>query len=587
MKVEKTWIQLMKKADFKANGEKYGIDQVTARIIRNKDIVEDKDIRMYLYGSKQDLYNPSSMKDIDLAAGILKQKIEQQKKIRIIGDYDSDGINATYILLKALQMLGGDVSWDIPHRIKDGYGVNVRMVEAAASDGADTLITCDNGIAAKDAIDKAKELGMTVVITDHHEPPVDDQGNQMIYEADAVVDPKQRACEYPYKELCGAAVAFKLMCRLYELCGKSAEKLDFLLEHVAIATITDVVPLTGENRILVKEGLKRLSHTTNLGLQALMEELKINPAQLRSDYIGFQIGPCLNATGRLEDAARAVELLLADNALQAEKIAKEIVELNAKRKSMSREGEADAKVYVETHYDDSAKVLVIYLPQCHESIAGIIAGHIKEAYNRPTFVLTKGKDCIKGSGRSIEEYNMFDGINGCKDLLLKFGGHHLAAGISLEEKNIELFARTINDKAALTQQDLLKKYYIDVPMPFPYVTTQLIREMSVLEPYGKDNEKPLFAQKDAQIIRAQLLGENQNFLKLQVQVPGGSGQYEMIAFGYMAEQFAEGVDLKYGAGTYENMLEGKTKPVMTFAYQPTINTFRDMEHIQFEIVDFM
>ncbi|SDB26223.1 single-stranded-DNA-specific exonuclease RecJ [Eubacterium oxidoreducens] len=587
MKVDKTWIGQMKRADFTAIAKRFGIDPVTARIIRNKDIVTDEEIDRYLNASKEDLYHPALMKDIGLAAGILQCNIKEQKHIRIIGDYDADGINATYILYKALSDLGAQVSWDIPHRIHDGYGINVRMVEKADKDGADTIITCDNGIAAREAITRAKELGMTIIVTDHHEPPLDEDGQQIIYEADALIDPKQDACNYPYKDLCGAAVAYKLMCYLYEQMGRDAEQMDDLLENVGIATITDVMPLTGENRILVKEGLKRLAHPRNPGIKALMYQLGIEPEGIRPYHIGFEIGPCLNATGRIDSASRAMQLLLTQEANVAGTIAAELVDLNTQRKEMTRQGELQAIEYVEEHFDEHTQVFIIYLPQCHESIAGIIAGHVKERYHRPTIVLTDAKACIKGSGRSIEEYNMFEGINECKETLLKFGGHPLAAGISLAPEQLAEFTKRINEKAQLTKEDLKKKYYIDVPMPFSYVTLNLVREFSVLEPFGKDNERPLFMQKDAQIVSARVFGEKKNVLKLMAVTPEGNGRYELIAFADQAKRFMEYMDEKFGENTFENMLKGQCMQVVSFVYRPKINTYRGRDSIQFEIVDFL
>ncbi len=588
MKVEKTWLGLMKKADFKEIGKALGIDQVTARLLRNKDLLTIEEMKDYLYPDDSKLHDPIRMKDIDKAARILKQKIEENKPIHIIGDYDVDGISATFILYKALTLLGGRVSWDIPHRIYDGYGINVQMVEKAARMGADTIVTCDNGIAAFEAIEKARELGMSIIVTDHHEVPVDEASCQRIVNAHAVVDPKQMDCHYPYKQLCGAAVAYKLMLSLYELQGADTSLLDPLLENVAMATVADVMPLTGENRILVKIGLERLQATENMGLAALMRQKNLNPSNMKAYHIGFVLGPCLNAAGRLDTAKKAIELLLSEDENRCEQLAEELIALNEERKEMTRQGTLQAVDYVEEHYDEKRMVYVIYLPMIHESIAGIIAGRIREKYNRPTFVITRAEDGLKGSGRSIDAYNMYEEICKCADVLSRFGGHAMAAGISLQEENLEIFSERINELASLSQEDIKKKYYIDVPMPFAYARKDLIEEFALLEPFGRGNDNPLFMQKDATVLSAKVLGIKQNLLKLEVKTSEDAyrARYELVAFGEKIIEFQEYITNKYDANTLELLEKGRATVVMSFVYRPQLHEYNGFESIQFEIVDF-
>lgn len=579
------WLVMNKKADFKAIGEKFKIDQVTARILRNREIVEDEDIRSFLYGGMEDLHNPHSLKDGEKLVEILCQKIEQKKSIRIIGDYDIDGVMATYILMTALKRVGAVVSTQIPDRIHDGYGLNRKLIEKAKEDGIDTILTCDNGIAAIEEIAYAKELGMTVLVTDHHEIPFEDVDGQRIYKssiADAIVNPHQKECSYPYKELCGAAVAWKVVCLLYESCGILSSEAEELLENAAFATVGDIMSLTGENRIIVKEGLKRIRHTKNLGMKALIAQCGLESTQIDAFHFGFVLGPCINASGRLDTAKRALELFFETDAVKAAQTANELVVLNQERKELTLEGVEKAIRFCEESGCENDKVLVVYLPEVHESIAGIIAGRIREKYYKPVFVLTKTQDGVKGSGRSIEEYSMYEEMCKVQDLLTKFGGHPMAAGLSLPEENVDAFRKAINEICDLTEADLVPKVRIDVPMPMDYVTMDLVREFSILAPFGKENTKPVFADKGVRIKRMWIMGKNRNVLRMSLVTSSGmpvSGIY----FGD-ADGFTEYIEEKFGKSELEAVFGGKSNNVeLSVVYYPKINNFRGAEELQFEI----
>ncbi len=576
------WVVAAKRADFKKIAEKFGIDQVTARIIRNRDVIGEEAMERYLFGTLNDLHEPRMMKDIELAAGILKEKIEQGKQIRILGDYDIDGVQSVYILFAALKRCGAQVDFAIPDRIADGYGVNERLVHQALADGVDTMLTCDNGIAAFQEITLAKELGMTVIITDHHEVPYEEQGKGRSYRippADAVVNPKQPDCPYPFKSLCGAAVAFKLIQVLYEELGFSEEEALIYLENAAFATVGDVMELQGENRILVKEGIKALHQTKNYGIRALAARNQIPLNSIKSYHIGFVLGPCLNASGRLDTAKRALNMLLAENEYQAAEYAGDLYDLNASRKEMTEQGVQQAKDLVEHTELKKDKVLVIYLPQCHESLAGIVAGRIREQYHRPVFVLTKSEEGVKGSGRSIEQYSMYEEMTKCKELFLKYGGHPMAAGLSLPEENVTIFRQRLNELTTLTDEDLQGKVVIDVPMPLDYINKDLIKELSILEPFGKSNEKPVFADRNLEILSLRILGKNQNVCRIQVKSTGGT-ILTAIYFG-QAEQFLEFLRQKYGDQAVEQALAGKISGMLvSLAYYPEINVYNGRESIQ-------
>ncbi len=578
-----------KKADFKKIAEQFGIDQVTARIIRNREILGEKAIEEYLHGSLEHLHNPRAMKDIEHAVNILQEKLQKGKKIRILGDYDIDGIQSVYILYSALRKCNGQVDYAIPDRIVDGYGINERLVQQAKEDGIDTILTCDNGIAALKEIKLAKELGMTVIITDHHEVPFEEtEKGKKVFQvpiADAVVNPKQEDCSYPFKGLCGAAVAFKLVQVLYEEMGFPKEEAMTYLENAAFATVGDVMELIGENRILVKEGLKALNQTKNYGMRALAIRNQIEFGKIKSYHIGFILGPCLNASGRLDTAKRALELLLAENEYQATTYAGDLYDLNVSRKEMTEQGILKAKEMVEHTELKRDKVLVIYLPDCHESLAGIIAGRIREQYHRPVFVLTKSEEGVKGSGRSIENYSMYEEMSKCKELFTKFGGHPMAAGLSLPEEHVELFRRKLNENTSLTDEDLLGKIVIDVPMPIDYISKQLIEELNLLEPFGKSNEKPVFADKNLHILAIKVFGKTNNVCRMQVQSQSGM-ILNAIYFGN-TELFLEFLQQKYGTKALELTKLGKDGGIYaSFVYYPEINRYNGKESLQIIVKNY-
>lgn len=582
------WYVAAKKADFKGIARRFGIDQVTARIIRNRDIIEEKDIDQYLNGTVTDLYPPEQMKDMEKAVALLQKKIAEEKKIRIIGDYDIDGVQSVFILYSALREAGAKVDYAIPDRIADGYGVNIRLIEKAGEEEIDTILTCDNGIAAAEALERAKQLGMTVIITDHHEIPYEeDEAGQKTYllpQADAIVNPKQPDCPYPNKHLCGAAVAFKLVQVLCKKAGKEEQAMKFI-ENAAFATVGDVMDLKGENRIIVKEGLKRLNRTSNYGIRALAAKNNIEPGSIKSYHIGFILGPCLNASGRLDTAKRALELLLASDEAEAARCAADLYDLNASRKELTEAGVEQARELVEQTKLKEDKVLVIYLPECHESLAGIIAGRIREQYNRPVFVLTKAEDGVKGSGRSIESYSMYEELVKCSSLFTKFGGHPMAAGLSMPEENVETFRRQMNENASLTEEDLLPKIMIDVPMPLDYISKKLIEELKILEPFGKANEKPVFADKNIRILSMRVLGKNQNVCRMQVVSQAGT-RMNAIYFGDV-EKMLSYYREKYGEQELQQACrEGNGNMKASFVYYPEINEYNGHESLQIIVKNY-
>ena len=569
------WVLLRKGADFEAIGKKYQISPRLACLIRNRDVIGEEAVDRYLNGTISDLYDGMLMKDMDKAIDILKEKILEDKKIRVIGDYDIDGVNATYILLEGLERLGADVDSDIPDRISDGYGLNRHLVERAYEAGVDTLITCDNGIAAADEIAYGKEMGMTVIVTDHHEVPFDEHDGEKRYRippADAVMDPKQPDCLYPFKGLCGAAVAYKLMEALWESMGKDSADLDDLIENVAIATIGDVMDLEDENRIFVKEGLQMLRRTKNPGLKALIECTGIDKNSLNSYHIGFVLGPCINASGRLDTAKRALELLRAGTQKEADILAGDLKALNDSRKDMTEEAVKQAEEQVETTTISKDKVLVVYLPDCHESLAGIVAGRIRENYYKPVFVLTDTEEGVKGSGRSIDGYHMYEELNKCKEFLTKFGGHRLAAGLSLPKENVGKFREMLNKKCTLTEEEMKEKVTIDMEMPFGCVTEGLVKELELLEPFGKGNTKPVFAARDVTLLGARILGKNRNVLKLQVQDVNGC-RIEAMLF-HHADDFLGKLEEQYGKTEVEALLKGRGRQIrISMTYYPDINEY--------------
>ncbi len=583
------WVVTAKSADFKGLGERFSIDPVVARIIRNREVIGEEAMEAYLNGDVSMLHDPCLLKDVKKAVRILLEKIEAGKKIRVIGDYDIDGIQSTYILQTALERCGAKVDIDIPDRIADGYGLNQRLVQKAAEDGIDTILTCDNGIAAAGEIALGKSLGMTIIVTDHHEVPFEETDGErqfVLPKADAVVNPKQADCPYPFKKLCGAGVAYKLVQVLYEQLHKSPLEVQEFLPYAAFATIGDVMDLTGENRILVKEGLKRLKGMDNPGLHALMRQNNLLPEEIKAYHVGFILGPCLNASGRLDTAVRALNLLRSKDGKEALSLAADLTDLNAGRKELTAKGVEQAELLAREAVEAGEKVLVLFLPDCHESLAGIIAGRIRERFHRPVFILTRGEEGVKGSGRSIPQYSMYEELCRIKDILVKFGGHPMAAGLTLREEDVADMRKRLNAYTLLTEADLVPKIRIDVPMPIDYITRELVEQLSLLEPYGKGNEKPVFADKELSVLSARILGKSRNVCKMRIQSKYGC-QMEAVYFGdteklknYMEEKFTKAkVDLLFqGLGT-ENIS-------MSFVYYPEINEFNGKKTLQIIIKNY-
>lgn len=582
------WFIAAKKADFRKIGARFSIDPVIARLIRNREHITEEEIDNYLNGGLENLYSPWKLKDMEKTVKILQKKISEKKKIRIISDYDVDGVISNYILSVGLKRCGADVDFKIPNRIVDGYGINENLISEAKEAGIDTIVTCDNGIAAIDQIAYAKELNMTVIVTDHHDIPFVEEEGQKKYlssNADAIINPKQLECEYPFSLLCGAAVAYKLIEACYEVYKIPKKEVEKMISYVAIATVCDVVDLVGENRIIAKEGLKLLNCTENIGLQELLAVNSLEDKTLSSYHLGFVIGPCINASGRLESAKMAVDLLLCEDREKAAKMAKNLKQLNDERKKMTEEGVERAIDLVETTSIQDDLVLVIYLEDCHESLAGIIAGRVREKYNKPVLVITKTEDGLKGSGRSIEAYNMFEEITKCKHLLTKFGGHPMAAGFSLPEKNLDEFRRLLNENTVLTREDIVKKVVIDVPMPIDYVSEELIRQLDLLEPFGKANQKPLFAEKNLKFLSARVLGRDRKILKYIVENERGC-QMEALFFGDIEEIRKVMID-KFGAKQVEYLYQGRQNNIeMSLTYYPSVNEFRGVRTLQIMIQNY-
>lgn len=583
------WFIAAKKADFEGIAARYHIDPVLARLIRNRDIEADADIEKYLNGKKEDLYSPMLLKDMEKAVFLLQDKIAQGAKIRIIGDYDADGICATYILLRGLTACRADADTVIPHRIKDGYGLNDSLIEDAHVDKIDTIVTCDNGIAAAEQIAYAKKLNMTVIVTDHHEVPYEveeeteagEEGKKyLLPAADAVIDPKQEDCKYPFPNICGATVAYKLVTALFLTMHPEgeAEILEELLEITAFATVCDVMELRDENRIIVKCGLENMRHTRNMGLKALIEICGLDGKRLSAYHIGFILGPCLNATGRLDTAKTALGLLQAKERAEAVGIAAQLKDLNDSRKEMTLKGTEEAINIVENSKRKDDKVLVVYMPDCHESLAGIIAGRLREKYGKPAFILTKGEEGVKGSGRSIEAYSMYEAMTKCKELFTKYGGHKMAAGLSLEEDNVEKFRVKMNENSKLTQEDFEEKVHIDVALPLSYATKEFIKEMEILEPFGVGNQKPVFAQKDIHLIRERIIGKKHNAAKYDIRDAAGD-RYEMMFFGDI-EAFHSFLTKKATKDAEKLMNGEQTDIKVNITYYPSINSYNGRESIQ-------
>lgn len=581
------WVVLAKSADFKKIGETYGVDPVIARIVRNREVMGEADLNAYFHPSIDRLHAPELLRDAQEAALILHKKIRQQKKIRIIGDYDIDGIFATYILYDGLRACGACVDYALPHRIKDGYGLSEKLIREAYEEGCDTILTCDNGIAAASEIRLARELGMTVIVTDHHEVPLhweDDHSTAVLPPADAVVDPKREDCGYPCKGICGAVVAWKVLQLLQRECGQP-DAWQRYLAYAAFATVGDVMELRDENRTITALGLEQLRHTDNVGLQSLIACSGLEASQIRAYHIGYVIGPCINATGRLDTARRALELLIEPDRMRAQQIAQELVALNEERKQLTAEGVEEAARIVEERGLWKNPVLVVYLPQTHESLAGIIAGRLRERYYRPTYVLTNGEDCVKGSGRSIPSYHMYEHLSRVGSLLIKFGGHAMAAGLSIAHEHLEEFEQALCAQAGLSQEELTETIRIDVPMPVSYITETLIGQLSVLEPCGNGNEKPVFADRGLTARRAYFIGRERRMLKLQLY--GGYGMIDALYFGD-ADEFLDYYREKYGDGEVEALLGGRPQQMQfSFVYYPQINSYQGMTSIQIVITHYM
>lgn len=566
------WVVTAKKADFQGIGRKYGIDPVIARIIRNRDITGDEAIEEYLNGTLADIPSWKLLKDIDKAVEIISGKIDAGTKMRIIGDYDIDGVTATYILLKGFKRLGANVDTYIPDRVADGYGIHDHLIKKAMEDGIDTIVTCDNGISASSQITYAKELGMTVVVTDHHEVPFTDTEEGRTYilpPADAIINPKQADCTYPNKNICGAVVAMKLVFALYEKYRLPEEEKEDFLEPAAIATVGDIMDLQGENRILVKEGLARLPFTKNKGLKALIRAIGLEDQKITSYDIGFRLGPCINASGRLDTAMRSLALLQSEDEEEAAKLAGDLKALNDSRKALTEKGTEKAYKLIESSNLKNDRVMVVFLPECHESLVGIIAGRIREKYHKPTFVLTRGEKSLKGSGRSTENYSMYEELVKCDSLLVQYGGHPMAAGLSIEEENVEKFRQTLNDNCTLTEEDMIPKIVIDVPMPISYINEELVEQLSILEPFGKGNTKPLFAQKNLRVLKVGIYGKTQNTVKLQLRDPSGAVM-DGLYWGE-AKEFAD---------------FARSHETISVTYYPRINSYMGRESLQIVIQNY-
>ena len=581
------WVVINKGADFNGIAGRFGISPILARLMRNREVTGDEAIRKYLYGTLDDLYDPHLLKDADLLCEKLSAAVDEGKKIRIIGDYDIDGVMSTYILCKGIRRCGGIVDYHIPDRILDGYGINEHLIDKAFADGISVIVTCDNGIAAIPEIAHAKALGMMVLVTDHHEIPYIEEAGKRQYlrsEADAIVNPKQPDCRYPFDSLCGAAVAYKVMQVFYERRGIAPQEADIFLENAAFATVGDVMDLADENRILVREGLRRIAQTQNAGMRALILQNNLAPSRLSAYHFGFVLGPCINASGRLDNAKYALELFLEEEAPKAAAIAAKLVELNEMRKDMTRQGVEQAICAVEQG-DVGAHVYVLYLPDVHESLAGIIAGRVREKYNRPTFVLTRSGDGVKGSGRSVEGYSMYEQMCQCRQYFTKFGGHPMAAGLSMEACNVNAFRRQINQCCQLTDEDFIPKIRIDIAMPAGYPTAELIREMEKLAPFGKGNSKPLFADKNIAIERAWVIGKNQNVLRLALRTEYQE-RISAVYFGDLAD-FKRYYSDKYSAGDLERAFLGQKNAIrMSIVYEPQMNSYQGTESVQLVIRNY-
>lgn len=580
--VEELWKLKNKKVDIDFMSKKYNISPFLFRLMANRDILDDKTIKSYINPVYSNLNNAKDMKDIEKACLLLKEKINLGKKIRIVGDYDVDGVISVFILYKALKRCDANIDYEIPDRINDGYGINKNIIKKAYYDGIDTIITCDNGIAAISEIEYAKSLGITVIVTDHHDVAFTEENGirtSILPSADCILNPKQEDCNYTFKKICGAGVAFKLIEVLYESFEIKKEEVYEFIEFVAIATVCDVVDLVDENRIFVKNGLEMITNTKNIGLIELKKANDLEDKEITAYHLGFVIGPCINASGRLDSAKKGLDLLLCEDVNKAEILAKEIVDLNEERKEMTSEGLERAIKIIESSSIKDDTILVVYIHDIHESLAGIIAGRVKEKYNKPTIILTKSEEGVKGSCRSIEEYNIFEGLLSCKDILDKFGGHPMAAGLSLQEDKVEILRKRLNDTCNLTKEDLMKKISIDMSLPLESVTIPLIDELKKLEPFGKGNSKPIFGVKNARIKKAILMGKNKNVLKLKI-LTNENIYIDAMIFNNI-EEFEEKIIKKYGQDELDSLYnKNQNNLLMDFLFYPSINEWNQNKYIQ-------
>ncbi len=579
------WMMYSKKADFDRIAEQFHIDPVIARIIRNREVVGDQAIAEYLAPNVEYLYSPWMLKGMEEAVNIILDKMMLQYKLRIISDYDVDGVMSAYILYRGLLRAGADVDYYIPDRVVEGYGINEEMIEEAHEAGINTVITCDNGIAARDAVKRARELNMTVIVTDHHEIPFEENNGVRQYllpDADAIIDPKRVDCNYPLEEICGAAVAYKLVEGIFERRGIDKHELYPMLAYVGMATVCDVMPLLDENRCFVRAALDLLPQTENEGLKELIAVNDLQGKQITEYHIGFVLGPCINATGRLDTAMLSMKLLMAENRTEAQETARQLYELNEERKRLTGEYTEQAIELIETSELKYDKILVVYMPECHESIAGIIAGRIRERYYRPALVLTMtAEGLVKGSGRSIDEYNMYDGLTGCREYLLKYGGHAMAAGFTLELANIEQLRKALNTQCLLDDSDMVPTIHVDVPMPIQYANMEMVEQLRVLPPFGKANEKPLFAEAKLKVASARVLGKSGNVLKLTLENEAGASA-EAVYF--EVDSFLEDIRNWFGSDECDQMLHGwLNNVVLDVAYYPTVNEYNGLSTVQLNI----
>ena len=584
------WILQRKAADYATLSSRLKVDPVIVRLMVNRGLRTYEEMEEYLHPTLNNLPDPHLFADMDEACELLMEAIDEGTKIRVVGDYDVDGIMSTYILTTALREAGADVDYAVPHRMVDGYGINPEMVQTAFDEGIRFIITCDNGIAAAPAIDLAKELGMTFVVTDHHEVPFELAADgvtkiQQIPHADAVVDPKRDDCNYPFKGICGAQVAWKLVDVLYEFLGIEKEKADAFLQFASIATVCDVMELKGENRSTVYHGIKAIENTNNIGLNALLARNELKGKPLSCYHLGFIIGPCLNASGRLDTASRAIELLMETDEAKALAMANELVELNGQRKTMTQTGIDRAKEQIESSDLKNDRVLVIYIPELHESLAGIVAGRIRETYNKPVLVITDAEEGAKGSGRSIPAYNMFEELTAVKDVFTKFGGHPMAAGVSLEKEKIDELRRRLNENCTLTEDDMQEIIKIDCDMPLSYITEELIDSIDLLAPFGTGNSKPLFALKNIPVQKMAYMGKEGQYLRMSLETEKGETMTALMFRG--VEDFERSVEEKYGEASWQGLFSGNSNGVtMDIVYEPSINEFRGNRSVQIIIENF-